>query len=192
MRRGWGAGLPFSLSWPFSSQNRAERRRAYRCINQAGHVDRSNKEWRNRNGNVCWLSDLEEGKSRRGGGGGRKQGNRGEKEEQEEGRWNDTILERGKETYIAACAVRTLAEEFGRRLRSPLRGETKGPVGEWNNRAAKLMAPLVPHFSISPAASLPPTPPFPPRFRLPPAVIPFAATPSVAYLPKQQRANNYR
>lgn len=25
---------------------------------------------------------------------------------------------RGKETYIAACAVRTLAEEFGRRLRS--------------------------------------------------------------------------
>lgn len=98
-----------------------------------------------------------------------------------------------KETYIAACAVRTLAEEFGRRLRSPLRGETKGPVGEWNNRAAKLMAPLVPHFSISPAASLPPTPPFPPRFRLPPAVIPFAATPSVEpYLPKQQRANNYR
>lgn len=91
------------------------------------------------------------------------------------------------------CAVQTLAEEFGRRLRSPLKGETKGPVGEWNNRAAKLMAPLVPHFSISPAASLPPTPPFPPRFRLPPAVIPFAATPSVeSYLPKQQRANNYR
>lgn len=104
-----------------------------------------------------------------------------------------TIRYSRKETYIAACAVRTLAEEFGRRLRSPLKGETKGPVGEWNNRAAKLMAPLVPHFSISPAASLPPTPPFPPRFHLPPAVIPFAATPSVeSYLPKQQRANNYR
>lgn len=135
-------------------QNRAERR-AYRCINQAGHVDRSNKEWRNRNGNVCWLRDLEEEKSRRGG--GRKQGNReigGERGGRRKVERYDT---RGKETYIAACAVRTLAEEFGRRLRSPVKGETKGPVGESNNRAAKLMAPLVPHFSISPAASLPPT-----------------------------------
>lgn len=87
VRRGASLSLSFSLSpgpSPLCLQNRAERR-AYRCINQAGHVDRSNKEWRNRNGNVCWLRDLEEGKSRRGGGGGdggRKEGNRGEKEEE--------------------------------------------------------------------------------------------------------------
>lgn len=97
----------YLISLSLCLRNRAERR-AHRCINQAGHVDRSNKEWRNRNGNVCWLRDLEEGKS----GGGRKGGKRGRR------RGKEGYDTRGKETYIAACAVRTLAEEFGRRLRS--------------------------------------------------------------------------
>lgn len=73
-------------------------------------------------------------------------------------------IRRGKETYITACAVRTLAEEFGRRLRSPQRERREV---QWASRttAAKLMAPLVPHFSISLATnlralSLPPLPPF--------------------------------
>lgn len=39
---------------------------------------------------------------------------------EESNRMNEVgTIRGGKETYITACAVRTLAEEFGRRLRSP-------------------------------------------------------------------------
>lgn len=57
---------------------------------------------------------------------------------------------REKQTYIAPCIVPTLTEEFGCRLRSTEENRN-GRETQWASRttAAKLMAPLVPHFSIS-------------------------------------------
>lgn len=56
---------------------------------------------------------------------------------------------REKQTYIAPCVVPTLAEEFGHRLR-PAEENRNERGAHWASRTTtKLMAPPVPHFSIS-------------------------------------------
>lgn len=76
---------------------------------------------------TCWSGGRGAGIGKSRGRGSKVEENKETKEQrterrrrEESNRMNEVgTIRRGKETYITTCAVRTLAEEFGRRLRSP-------------------------------------------------------------------------
>jgi len=123
-----------------------KRNETYRCINQAEHVDRSNKGWKNGNGRERGEKSLKVDVEFR-----REEKNWKEKEGEAEsakiyvhaqghgyrdradGGWN----RRGNRLILrASYVVSTLAEEFGRRLRpaEERSGTGRGPGGRVEQR----------------------------------------------------------
>lgn len=136
------------LSRPLFLPSSVYRKRngTYRCINQAGHVDRSNKGWKNGNGKERGEKSLKVDVEFRG-----EEKNWKEKEGEAEsakiyvhaqghgyrdradGGWN----RRGNRLILrASYVVPTLAEEFGRRLRpsEERSGTGRGPGGRVEQR----------------------------------------------------------
>lgn len=121
---------------PSSSGLQRAKRNIFRCINQAGHVDRSNKGWRNGKGKERAKRSWKEGGWNFAG--RRKIGKRKRVQKYTCGEDGEGGISGETGLYCASCVVGTLAEEFGRRLRlaeerSGTR-EERGPGGRVEQR----------------------------------------------------------